>query len=74
MVYTDGVHLVADTLDELHAFAESIGMKRSWFQDHPRHPHYDTISKGKKSKAIKAGAILISSKEIVMHFRKLGYL
>ena len=26
-------HLVADTVDELHMFAQSIGLKRSWFQD-----------------------------------------
>jgi len=37
----DGVHLMAPTLDELHAVAEELDMPRSWFQDHLRHPHYD---------------------------------
>lgn len=26
-------HLFADTQDELHAFAERLGLRRSWFQD-----------------------------------------
>lgn len=73
MVYTDGVHLVADTLDELHEFAANIGLKREWFQDHPRHPHYDTTSKDKKLKAVNAGAMVVSPKDIILHFKKLGY-
>ncbi len=32
----DGVHLMADTLDELHAKAKSIGLKPEWFQAHPQ--------------------------------------
>lgn len=27
------MHLTADTLDELHAFAARLGLKRVWFQD-----------------------------------------
>lgn len=59
MVYTDGTHLVADTLEELHEFAAKIGLRPEWFQDHPRHPHYDTISEGKRRKALKSGAYLL---------------
>lgn len=47
-------HLVADTLDELHEFAQGIGLRREWFQD-KRLPHYD-VSKSKAKEAIKAGA------------------
>jgi hypothetical protein len=33
--YTDGTHLIADSRDELHAFAAAVGIKRCWFhQDH----------------------------------------
>jgi hypothetical protein len=32
--------MLADTLEELHAMAEEIGLKRAWFQAHPLHPHY----------------------------------
>jgi hypothetical protein len=34
-------HLVADSLDELHRFAKSLGLKRAWFQTHASLPHYD---------------------------------
>lgn len=48
MIYFDGTHLMADTLDELHAEAYYIGLERKWFQDHPRHPHYDVWGAPKK--------------------------
>ena len=65
MVYTDGTHIIASELGELHAFAQSIGMKHEWFQDHPRHPHYDTISKRTKTAALRKGAVMKSSKDLV---------
>lgn len=44
MIYFDGVHLATDgSIEELHIFAQSIGLKREWFQSHPRHPHYDVF-------------------------------
>jgi hypothetical protein len=59
--YVKACHLTADTLEELHAFAKMMGMKRQWFQDHPRHPHYDlTISKRKE--AVKLGAVEIRAR------------
>lgn len=47
-------HMMADTLDELHAMADRIGVARSWFQDTMR-PHYD-IALSKRALAIAAGA------------------
>jgi hypothetical protein len=67
-VYTNGVHLVADSEEELHAFASLIGLKREWFQNTGRaasHPHYDTIYSSKKKLAIKHGAIKIRPREIL---------
>ena len=65
MIYTDGTHLITDgPIDELHKFAKEIGLKRTWFQDHPRHPHYDIFGM-KVRKAITNGAKFVSSKEIV---------
>lgn len=58
-------HMVADTLDELHAMAEKIGMKRTWFQDHPDHPHYD-LSQSKRELAIQNGAIELERYQLVM--------
>jgi len=49
-------HLTADTVDELHAFAARLGLKRAWFQDHSRHPHYD-LTPGKRAQAVRMGAI-----------------
>ena len=48
-------HLTADTEDELHAFATSIGLRRSWFQG-GRHPHYD-VTDSKRAEAIRLGAV-----------------
>jgi hypothetical protein len=65
MIYTDGVHLITDgERDELHDFAQSIGLKRCWFQP-KSHPHYDLTTERKKNTAIRAGAKLISPKELV---------
>ena len=66
MVYSDGIHLVADTLKELHDFAQKIGMKKGWFQDRPDHPHYDIISKKFSEGALQAGARKVSTRQIVM--------
>ena len=60
-------HLWADTLDELLEMVDIIGVQRKWIQGHPelsfgKHRlaswvHFD-ISLGKKTLAIKAGAVL----------------
>jgi hypothetical protein len=47
-------HLTADTADELHAFAQRLGLRREWFQD-GRHPHYD-VTEGKRHRALQLGA------------------
>jgi hypothetical protein len=67
MVFTDNTHLVATTLDELHEFAQKIGLKRSWFQAKKDHPHYDLMG-SKKDLAIKKGAELIHPFELVKKF------
>jgi hypothetical protein len=48
-------HLTADTLEELHAFAARLGMRRAWFQDHPLCPHYD-LTPGRREVAVRLGA------------------
>ena len=65
MIYTDGTHLVTDgPISELHKFAQKIGLKKNWFQDHPAHPHFDIWGKKVKA-AINQGARFVSAKEIV---------
>ena len=59
MLLTDGVHLVSDTsLEELHRFAQGIGLKREWFQG----DHYDLTGYIMHSKALRAGAKAVSTR------------
>ncbi len=59
-------HMWADTLEELFAMADTIGVQRKWLQGHPTLSlpqfrgaswvHFD-IAKGKRALAIAAGAV-----------------
>ena len=63
-------HMTADTLDELHAMAEKIGMKRSWFQLGKNDiPHYDLVA-SKRRLAVKNGAIELTRNEAGERVRK----
>jgi hypothetical protein len=68
--WAQSCHLFADTVDELHAFAAHIGLRRAWFQDHPRLPHYD-LHPTRRLRAVALGAIQVGRKEVVEHMRKL---
>lgn len=57
-------HLVADTLDELHAMAKRIGLRREWFQDAKSVKHYD-LTPRRRAAAVAAGAIELSRVEFV---------
>lgn len=63
-------HLITDSidLDPLHLFAERIGLKRSWFQDKPGHPHYDLTPK-RHAAALKAGAIEVPTIDLIKLLR-----
>lgn len=73
MIYTDGIHLVADSLQELHSFAVSIGLSRKYFHGIRRgHPHYDITSKLTLSKVFDSENVeFISSKEILEISKKM---
>lgn len=47
-----------DDLTELHVLAQSIGLRREWFQDHKSCPHYD-LTPSKRILAVKAGAVSV---------------
>lgn len=57
-------HLTADSLDELHAFADKLGLRRVWFQASPPSsvPHYD-LTKSKHTIALQLGAVLVPARE-----------
>ena len=52
-------HMIADTEAELHAMAARIGLARRWYQG----DHYD-VSMSLRAKAIAAGAVEISMREV----------
>jgi hypothetical protein len=57
--WSGGGHLQADTLDELHAFAAELGLRREWFQSRagrPEKDHYDLTRTGREL-ALAMGAI-----------------
>jgi hypothetical protein len=55
-VYFDGIHLFSEDLEELHELAHRTGLKREWFQNNKKLPHYD-IWGSRIQAAIKAGAV-----------------
>lgn len=59
-------HMWSNDLDELHAMADRIGLKRSWFQTkNARFPHYD-ITPSKRALALKYGAEFMPLKDWIM--------
>jgi len=61
-------HLVSDTsFDELHAFAEQLGIPRRAFQG----DHYD-VPTDYRERAIELGAEPVASRELVRRLRAAG--
>lgn len=63
-------HLVADSLDELHRFAKSLGLKRAWFQAHASLPHYD-VTIEIRSVALSLGAIAADRRTLILRGHQL---
>ncbi len=61
---TANCHMFTDAADlgELHAIARKIGMRREWFQNHHRAPHYD-LTPQRRSAAIDAGAVPVGRRQ-----------
>jgi tRNA G46 methylase TrmB len=61
MIITDGTHLVStESEEELHRFALGMGLKREWYQNHARHPHYDLTTDKAALRAYRKGAKKVS--------------
>jgi hypothetical protein len=61
-------HLASDSsYDELHAFAERLGLQRAWFQG----DHYD-VPEQLWDDAVALGATPIDSRELVGRLRRAG--
>ena len=77
MIYLDSLkkhkkgtycHMVADDIEELHVFAESLGLKREYLHQ-AKIQHYD-LTPNKRILAVKKGAVEVSSREIILLDKK----
>lgn len=63
-LWTDG------PIEELHVFAEQIGLKRCWFQrSRNGFPHYD-VTESVRAKALAAGAVAGTREDAVRVMRQ----
>jgi len=63
-------HLVADSLEELHHFAGSLGLRRTWFQGKASYPHYD-VTTAVRERALKLGALPGNKAQIIAAAKQL---
>lgn len=63
-LFTDAVNL-----QELHAIADRIGCKPSWFQAEKRLPHYD-LTIQRRQEAIGCGVVAVTRREAVELWHK----
>lgn len=63
-------HMLADTPEELHAMADTIGVARRWYQKDASTPHYD-IAKSKRALAVAAGAVEVDARGIVAVIKRI---
>lgn len=64
-------HMAADSLAELHAMADAIGVARRQPQGPPvtKWPHYD-ICKAKRAVAVRLGALEVRPRDVVAAARR----
>jgi len=72
MVYTDRVHLIASSIEELHEFAGLIGLNKCYYRNprKKRHPHYDLMNERIRELAVEHGAKVVTDRVIVQLCRK----
>lgn len=58
-------HMIADTTEELYAMADTIGVPRKYIQNFGKYNVHFDICISKKKLAIGAGALQITSRELV---------
>jgi len=67
--YSHSCHMIADSLEELHRMALSVGLKREWFQE-GRNPHYD-LTPLKRMIAVNSGAIELDREAFVSKMNEI---
>src|SRR3990167_6352885 len=68
--YDMSCHMFADTEEELHVMAATIGLKREWFQSKGRLKHYD-LTVRKRLLAVKNGCIELTRREAVEMWKEI---
>lgn len=63
-------HLLADSLQELHEFADLIEVDKRLFHRNASYPHYDITTQMREA-ALKNGAIVATRKQIIDSAKKL---
>ena len=71
--YTHWCHMFADTRQELHDFADQLGLLPRWFQDHPVRWHYD-LTPGRRAQAVRMGAREVTFRDAaaLLYLRRQG--
>lgn len=65
----ESCHMTTDgDMKELHAFAERIGLRRAWFQNHPIMPHYD-LTPARRAAAVRAGAEEMNGTDMLRRYK-----
>ncbi len=62
-------HMYADTPEELHAIAARLGLRREWFQDDARLPHYDLVEP-QRAQAVELGAVEVAKRHTAETIRR----
>ncbi len=70
----DWYHMATDNLttgglEELHAMADALGLRRQWLHHHPGLPHYD-IPRTEKVTALELGAQEVTTRELILRCRR----
>lgn len=67
MIYTDGAHLTADSLQELLHYAQKMRINWDWIHASGRnfHPHFDICGEVRKRVLADDSVKIVSKKEIV---------
>lgn len=65
-------HMSADSREELYAMVDRIGVQRKWLQKAGTWCEHFDICQSKRKRAVAAGAIEVTAREMVMRMRDRG--
>lgn len=67
MLYTDGNHLIADTINELVGYAKKVGLNSEWLDMAGKnfHPHFDICGKVKQRILADEGVQQVSTRQLI---------